>query len=185
MLVSNLSAQTHRFIYELKTHNPNLDFDTEAYMVLDVNSESVKFYDDEFIKMDSLNRANHEHRHAIPNNDQLLMRKLNTFDNQVFYSHGYDYFVVNSTDKIHWTLADEVKNMGNHQLQKATTDFGGRLWTAWFDPEMPLPEGPYKFKGLPGLIYEIYDSEELFHYTLVKIQNLPHDYDTFNFLETH
>ena len=38
---------------------------------------------------------------------------------------------------------------------------------------------------MSGLIFEIYDSEDLFHYTLVKSKNLPKTFETNNFLETH
>ena len=55
------------------------------------------------------------------------------------------------------------------KLQKATTDFGGRKWTAWFTTEIPYSEGPYKFKGLPGLVVELSDSENNFQFELVKI----------------
>jgi GLPGLI family protein len=47
-------------------------------------------------------------------------------------------------------------------LQKAT-NFGGRLWIiAWFNLEIPINEGPYKFRGLSGLIFEIGDSQTQF-----------------------
>lgn len=52
----------------------------------------------------------------------------------------------------------------NNQLQKAKTFFGGRYWEAWFSNDTPLQEGPYKFKGLPGLIYEMRDSKNNFIY---------------------
>lgn len=55
----------------------------------------------------------------------------------------------------------------------------------WFNPEIPIQEGPYKFRGLSGLIFEIYDSENIFHYTLIESTKLPEAFDTNDFLETH
>lgn len=49
-----------------------------------------------------------------------------------------------------------------YECSKATTEFAGRRYTAWFTPEIPLPFGPYKFGGLPGLILKIEDSEQQF-----------------------
>lgn len=47
---------------------------------------------------------------------------------------------------------------------------------AWFSQEIPFQEGPYKFRGLPGLIFEIYDTKDNFIIKLIgskKINNTP------------
>ncbi|MDL2257346.1 GLPGLI family protein [Bacteroidales bacterium OttesenSCG-928-I14] len=33
---------------------------------------------------------------------------------------------------------------------------------AWFAPGIPIPNGPWKFGGLPGLILKLYDTDENF-----------------------
>lgn len=53
-----------------------------------------------------------------------------------------------------WELADSVKNILGYECQMATTRFHGREWTAWFTVEIPVPDGPWKLTGLPGLILE-------------------------------
>jgi GLPGLI family protein len=57
-----------------------------------------------------------------------------------------------------WEISDEVKKIQGYTCYKATCHHRGRHYTAWFTPEIPIPEGPYKFKGLPGLILEIEDN---------------------------
>ena len=51
--------------------------------------------------------------------------------------------------KMNWKIEDEVKKIGIYNCQKATLEIGGRKWTAWFTPDVPLNFGPYKFQGLP------------------------------------
>jgi len=166
--------------------NINKKEDTvNVYMALDISKNFVKFYDYEFVKEDSIRKKTGENLQYFSDSDQSIIRKTNSFENSSYFSLGYDYFVIKSTDKVNWKLENETKKIQNYKLQKAITSFGGREWTAWFTSEIPFQEGPYKFRGLSGLIFEIYDSEDLFHYTLVKSKNLPKTFETNNFLETH
>ncbi|AQX09162.1 GLPGLI family protein [Elizabethkingia ursingii] len=67
--------------------------------------------------------------------------------------------------KMNWKIGDEVKKIGVYNCQKATLEIGGRNWTAWFTPDIPLNFGPYKFQGLPGLIVSV--SDEKSHYSFM------------------
>lgn len=75
-------------------------------------------------------------------------------------------------------LQKETKKLGQYTLQKATTQFGGRNWIAWFTKEIPISEGPYKFRGLPGMIFHIYDDKANFEFKLVKSYKLKSTYKT-------
>ncbi|WHF50796.1 GLPGLI family protein [Chryseobacterium gotjawalense] len=65
-----------------------------------------------------------------------------------------------------WNISLEKEKIGDYNTQKATIDFGGRKWTAWFSSDIPLQDGPYKFKGLPGLIVKVVDSENNYSWVL-------------------
>ena len=49
----------------------------------------------------------------------------------------------------------------------AEADYHGRHWTAWFAPDIPVPDGPWKLRGLPGLILEASEPGDQ-HYFLAK-----------------
>ena len=66
----------------------------------------------------------------------------------------------------------EEKVIQNYRVQKATTTFGGRNWEAWFAPEVPISDGPYKFNGLPGLIIKIGDTRGHYVFTLTSFEKL-------------
>lgn len=60
-----------------------------------------------------------------------------------------------------WNFSnEETDSIMGYECRKATTEFAGRNYTAWFTPEIPLPFGPYKFGGLPGLILKLEDAEQ-------------------------
>jgi len=60
-------------------------------------------------------------------------------------------------DLFNWNLTADTTTICGFKVQKATCDFGGRSWIAWFAPELPYSDGPYKFNGLPGLIIKVSD----------------------------
>lgn len=66
-----------------------------------------------------------------------------------------------SMPTLNWHFVqDETASLLGYECNKATVEFAGRTYTAWFTQELPLPFGPYKFGGLPGLILKIEDSEQ-------------------------
>lgn len=60
--------------------------------------------------------------------------------------------------EIQWEISDSTKTVLGYDCIKATANYHGRDWTAWFTPDIPLQEGPWKLTGLPGLILEASES---------------------------
>lgn len=70
-----------------------------------------------------------------------------------------------------WNLTEEQENYLGYPVYKATTKFSGRTYIAWYTPEIPISEGPYKFFGLPGLILKINDTKNNFVFVCTEIKN--------------
>lgn len=75
-------------------------------------------------------------------------------------------FAYEENIKFDWKILADKEKIGTYNTQKATTEFGGRQWTAWFSTDIPFQDGPYKFYGLPGLIVKIEDSEKNYSWLL-------------------
>ena len=55
--------------------------------------------------------------------------------------------------EIRWSIAeDSVKNILGYDCILGETDYHGRHWKAWFAPELSLSYGPWKLRGLPGIV---------------------------------
>ncbi len=85
-------------------------------------------------------------------------------------------------DLFNWKLCGDTATIKGYKVQKATTDFGGRSWVAWFSPEIPYSNGPYKFNGLPGLILNIHDTRNHYVFELLTIEK-PEDELMIEYLE--
>lgn len=66
------------------------------------------------------------------------------------------------SDTLHpmkWEITGEEKIIDSIKCINAICFFRGRQYSAWFAPEIPINNGPWKFGGLPGLIISIADNE--------------------------
>lgn len=122
-----------------------------------------------------------------------LMGEVNAFNYQVVkdYSSGqtkvYDEYSGSNLNNIkevayyfepqeamsNWTLTEDTLTINGHLCQRADIEFGGRKWTAWFSPDMSAySDGPYKFSGLPGLIFRVHDVKKTWNFELVELSKI-------------
>jgi len=60
---------------------------------------------------------------------------------------------------IAWVIHPDHKRFGQYNCRRATGAFRGRAYEAWYSPDLPIPSGPFKLGGLPGLILEATSSD--------------------------
>lgn len=73
-------------------------------------------------------------------------------------------------DEQKWTIVeDSVSEILGYQCLLAKTDYHNRHWRAWFTPEVPIPFGPWKLHGLPGLILRA-EAEGVFRFEATGIE---------------
>lgn len=81
---------------------------------------------------------------------------------------GKNFMFEEAVQSEEWQLSTENKIIDGQRCLKATIRQFGRDWTAWYAPHIPVSDGPYKFRGLPGLIVDIYDENLHFRFKLIK-----------------
>lgn len=74
--------------------------------------------------------------------------------------------------QITWRLSEEEQTVCGYTCRRADARFGGRNWTVWYAPEIPLATGPWKLNGLPGLILKATDNRD-FTFDCVGIDQRP------------
>ena len=179
-LVTLANAQSaNRFFYEL-TFKPKKGIDSlqKAVMILDVTDKKSLYRDYLTVSQDSvlkievekmqkagvfkdLSKSFQMPKFAYKITKEYPTMKVNFSERMLNSVFGY-----NEEPKFNWKISNDKQKIGEYEAQKATTEFGGRKWTAWFTESIPFPDGPYKFSGLPGLIVKIEDSEKNFSWVL-------------------
>lgn len=86
------------------------------------------------------------------------------------------FLITDSMKTSEWVLSDEVKEISNYKCRKAVSKDG--TTTVWYCPDIPVNDGPYLFRGLPGLIMQA----EHFNKT-VTVQELTPINDTDNIIK--
>lgn len=182
MAIVLLNAQNtaNRFFYEL-TYKPSKDSVQleKEMMVLDIDQNRSLYQSYDKIQNDSLADAVFQEFSKIGQMPKLkkLGNKNALFMHRIFKTYpihevvytgliALDYFSYRENPNLNWKISDEKQKIGIYNTQKATTDFGGRKWIAWFTTEIPFQDGPYKFYGLPGLIVKIEDQGKNYSWEL-------------------
>jgi len=73
---------------------------------------------------------------------------------------GHAYLVKEDIPRMDWQFGKGEKIIAGFPCRQAFTAFRGREYEAWYAPSLPLPFGPWKLNGLPGLILEAQDKDQ-------------------------
>ena len=184
-------AQNKRFIYEYKfiSDSTKIDDVKTEMMFLDTTKDGSKYYSYTVFNSDSLMKVDLEKQLAATGsiNVKSDMQKgsvrysvTKTYPDYKINLHrrlGMEAYNISDDRKINWKISSEKEKIGEWNAQKAEADFAGRHWIAWFSTEIPIQDGPYKFRGLPGLIVKIEDKTGSHKMELKGIKNITGNVD--------
>lgn len=180
----HFTAQNQRFLYEYKFVKDSTEkskSETEL-MVLDATKTGSKFYSLKKSIADSI------HQDRLKKNARdfsgldyglvhyVVEKTYPDFQIEFFNVFEMDKYRVTEKRKLAWKILPDKEKIGELNTQKASVNFAGRIWTAWFATDVPIQDGPYKFHGLPGLIVKLEDKTQSHSFVLKEIKKLPVDY---------
>ena len=98
------------------------------------------------------------------------------FNRPMLPKYGKNTYWRDSLTPMKWVITNRRDSINGRMLNEATTNFRGRFFTAYYDPAIPISDGPLKFNGLPGLIVKLFDSDRLWDFSLKSITKSPKKY---------
>lgn len=176
-----------KFFYEYayRPDSTKADKWRHAQTVLLIGNECTGFADYYSLKADSLNDAYYEAKrspmellvpymsigHNIQYKSPLVIntpRNMATVQLAGFVTCEY----TQQLEPLAWTLAEGDSTISDIHCRKATCHMGGRDWVAWYSVDYNIPQGPYLFRGLPGLIFAVRDTKNNHVFTLNGLETL-------------
>ncbi|RST25553.1 GLPGLI family protein [Chryseobacterium lacus] len=194
-LALNAQQTANRFFYELTFKPKKEKPETEKVMTsLDITKDKSIYQDFTVPAQDSIIKMEIEAMEKSGTwKDMSKSIKMPKFSFKIYKT--YPDMTVSYMDRIstklfkyddpvtfNWKILPDKEKIGAYNTQKATTEFGGRKWIAWFSTELPFQDGPYKFHGLPGLIVKIEDDGKNYSWTLQGNKNVE-NWEEFSFAE--
>jgi GLPGLI family protein len=159
----------------------NLIFDTNESFYFTGKDSLNNEFEMEYKNLYYKNNSNEEDGGIIYSGDistarDLLNYRISTTKDTVYsyferYSpkNGDFHYLKELNPKFDWVLINETKKIGDFTCNKATCHFRGRDYVAWYTNEIPVPHGPWKFQGLPGLILEVYTPNQEIYFCAKKV----------------
>ncbi|AQX89103.1 GLPGLI family protein [Elizabethkingia anophelis] len=172
-----LSGQNARFVYKHSYLKDSLkpETKTEDVAFLDVSPKGSFYYKYEEYKRDSVLQKFRKNNMFISPKTyyKTFIEKQYASPETDMYTELLDtYYKIKEERPLKWEILQEKSVYEGYNVQKASTIFAVRKWTAWFTNEIPISDGPYKFRGLPGLILKISDDKQQHKMELVKTSDV-------------
>lgn len=182
------SSQNYQAKYDItfspNSNNLNYRLKERGLLMISDKTESV-FVTENFLVVDSLLKQMDE-KDLDPYSELDNFRRIsskNFFKTYIKKDHekketetfqllGISQYKYNQSNYLKWDIHQDTLKLNNMICHKATTQYAGRQYVAWFTSEIPIPDGPFKFYGLPGLIVKISDTENYFNFELVSFEKV-------------
>ncbi len=165
-----LSAQKIRVTYQMKYKPDSTQTATkENTMFLDIyDTNSSRFYAESLYNSDSIRNSGANPQSFSINFNNAVVKNNNSL--KKYYRLLVDvYEVTTEIPQLEWKITSDKKKIGEYECQQAILKYKNRQWTAWFTQDVPISEGPYIFKGLPGLVVWVHDNKENYDFFLKKL----------------
>ncbi|WP_193813125.1 GLPGLI family protein [Kaistella flava (ex Peng et al. 2021)] len=175
--ISNyLLSQKMRIVYEIEMRPDTLNLnkiEKDVHFLDIINFESY-YYAPLYVSFN-----NNEVNQKLDNSQ--ILNKLKTaytiynnlqHNTVINYIKLDEYYAYKDDVVINWDLKKDTLSILGHLCKSATMEFRGRKYTAWYALDIPINEGPYKFKKLPGLILKISSDDRDYSFEAVEIKNI-------------
>lgn len=159
------------YLYRQTGKAGDKDIDEKYNCILRIGENDSRFYDYSSFRLDSVSAVEgvsedvvdeYRKKEIMAENyfDQTVVQSLAEGKLRVYCDMAPDHYRYEEKNPVmEWTPVEGSDTVCGYVCHKAVAQYGGRVWTAWYSEEIPVPFGPWKVTGLPGLVLKAVDSE--------------------------
>lgn len=138
---------------------------------------SLYQYGSQFDEVSVINKKEDDNSEHLKIRDEKGFVFYANYDKRTFLSREFliskPVLVEDQFEDMVWNLGEANGKLINGQLCfHATGQFRGREYIAWYDPTIKYPFGPWKLKGLPGLILQAYSTDGVVRFEFLNFQKV-------------
>lgn len=154
----------------MKPDKNDLNYIETDIFTLSIRGTKSIFYSNSFMSLIS-NQSMVKKENINPNKISSSYI-ITSEDNKIFHNARIESDILRYEEKElpKWTIINEFKIIDSLNCQKANTKYRGRDYVGWFTLDIPIADGPHKFKNLPGLILELNSTDGDYHFVLEGLQ---------------
>lgn len=163
-------------------------YEVNRAMILTSSNTKSKFYNSDTNRIDSIcntpegkaefeayyNSVSDKQQNRLTRWEKMFVEKNRETNEMTVYDTvaGEDrYYYNESLGGINWVMKDSTERILGYDCQMAECDYHGRHWKVWFTQDIPIPDGPWKLNGLPGLILKAKEDAGQYEFTAVGIES--------------
>lgn len=174
----------HRFIYEAIYKNTveggkkkdihNLDIGEHCSYFYSANRRREKEIIDSInhtgsVSIDLLRRATKD---ISGGRDLHIYKEVPKEGMLTFIGGRYELYTYEEPKaELNWKMEMRDTTILGYKCQAATAELRGRTWHVWYAEDIPISDGPWKLWGLPGLIMKAEESEGIYSFSCIGIEN--------------
>jgi GLPGLI family protein len=161
LICINLSAQNLNIKYKFEFLPKHEEYNSQ----LTIDGDESKYEIFEKNNLDSLSIQKESSENEILLIDKIFFNRiifkkissgiLNVEFFKPNFSKTKELLRIVDNEQIKWTISKVSKLILNYSCYKAKGIYKNKEYEAWFCPELKHSDGPWKFRGLPGLILSV------------------------------
>ena len=175
-------------IYEHSNYDPFFDETRIVDWILEIGRKASRYGNYNEYRLDSIFAADYNGKPTYDEFDEVykkvgscsLTETLKIFnENKLNHYEGIfgDYYVyTEELPEFDWKISNETDEICGYRCRRATAEFRGRTWDAWYAEEIQISNGPLKFGGLPGLILKIEDEKKEHIFEAIQLRKSNKDF---------